>query len=140
MYDNDIVLFLGMIWGYWSFPDDFFQLKTVITDFKKSYDAKIFVCEQKERVLRVEPGILMARLYGRKTDKYSSPDLCIDKFLSDVPEFEEEPAKETKASVHTRKKPCKDPSPDNLQQKEIAHYIPKKKRGYVTLGKFVRAG
>ncbi len=113
--------------GLWSFPDDFFQLKTIIADFKKSYDAKISACEQKGRLLRVKPGLLTVRVYGRKTEEYRPPSFCIDKFLFDIPEFEEEPSKETKASVHTKKKPCKDLFPDNLPQKEIVQYIPEKR-------------
>ena len=115
--------------GFWSFPDDFFQLETIIADFKKSYNAKISVCEREERLLRVKPGLLTVRPYGRKTEKYRPPGFCIDKFLFDIPEFEEEPSKETKASAHTRKKPCKAPIPDDLPQKEIVQDIPEKRGG-----------
>ncbi|GEM_PF-2417353 len=124
-----------MISDPWSFPDDFFQLKTIIADFKKSYDAKISACEQKGRLLRVKPGLLTVRPYGRKTEEYRPPGFCIDKFLFGIPEFEEEPSKETKASAHTRKKPCKAPIPDDLPQKEIEQDIPEKKRRYVTARK-----
>ena len=104
--------------GLWSFPDDFFQLKTIIADFKKSYDAKISACEQKERLSRLKLGLLMTRPYGRKTEEYRPLGFCIDKFLFDKPEFKEEPSKEIRASAHTRNKPCKDLFPDNLPQKK----------------------
>ncbi len=123
-----------MISDSWSFPDNFFQLKTIIADFKESYGTKISACEQKGRLLRVEPGLLTVRPYGIKTEEYRPLGFCIDKFLFDKPEFEEEPSKKTKASAFTSNKPCKDPIPDDPPQKEIEQDIPEKKRRYVTVG------
>ncbi len=71
--------------GFWSFPDDFFQLKTIIADFKESYNAKI--------------------------------------------------------SAYARKKPCKEPVPDDPPHKEIARYIPEKRGGVCDCGEWpLRAG
>jgi len=122
-----------------SLPDDSSQLKKIIANFKEFHDKKISVYEQENKLLREELRLLRARLYGRKTEKYSN-SAYINKTLFDMPEPEEEPTEEIKVSAHTKKKPGRKPIPDDLPREEIIHDIPEKEKVCDCGARLVRIG
>jgi len=116
------------------------ELQALVVDLQKKYDEEYSLIEKKysksaieNKLLREENRLLRLKLFGRKSEKYTLPDLF--KQLSFFDNLEEDYTsdlgdKEEKVDVtpHKRRKGGRRPLPEELPREVVIHDIPESEK------------
>lgn len=103
-------------------PDTPDALKKIVI----SLHAKVERYDREIELLREHVRLLLAQLYGRKSEKIIPIDGPQPLYLFDMPEpegLDEEPEEKIQVNGHTRKKRGRKPLPEHLPRVEVVHDV-----------------
>ena len=97
-------------------PDDPEELKRIILENQRKF-------EKENELLREQIRLLLAQMFGKKSEKGLSDSGAVQIPLFDMPEPEPEVEEEVEVTPHKRKKPGRKKLPDTLPRVEVVHDI-----------------